>query len=470
MRFFKKFIGDKAFYKSVIAIVLPIVLQNGLNNFVNLLDNVMVGTLGTEQMSGVAIVNQLIFVYILCVFGGIAGAGIFTSQFFGSNNNEGVKHTLRFKFYICTALILIAGVIFWLFGDTLINLFLHDGSDNGNLELAFKYAKEYMVIVLFAQIPNTLTQIYASTLRETKQTLLPMIASLISVVINALLNYILIFGKLGLPALGVRGAAIATVIARVVECIIVMVWAHTHTNEKPFFKNIFSTFKIPKALLVDLLKKGIILLFNEAIWSLVQTALLYCYSLNGLESIAAMNINNTFNNLFSIVFMSMGNAIAIMVGNLLGANKPNEARDTDNKIMALGFVSAIIFGSLMAALSPFVVHVYDAEQSVKQMATTLMLIAALSMPIHSLVHNIYFTLRSGGKTFITFLFDSGFATLVSLPTAFLLAKFTSVSTPVIYVFVMGIEIIKLIVGLILIVKGVWINNIVNDKQNLAIQQ
>ncbi len=462
--FFKKFIGTKQFYKGVLAIVLPIILQNGLNNLVNLLDNVMVGSLGTEQMSGVAIVNQLIFVFTLCIFGGTAGAGIFTAQFYGSKNNEGVKHSLKFKFYICFALVLIGALVFGFFGGQLVKIFLHEGGETGNIELAFAYAMEYIVIALFAQIPNAITQIYASTLRETEQTFVPMMASLVSVSINCALNFVLIFGKLGLPELGVTGAAIATLIARIVECLIVVIWSHTHTKQKPFFKNIFDTFKIPLPIFKELCKKGSVLLLNEALWSGVQTAILSCYSMRGLSSVAAMNINNTFNNLFSIVFFSMGNAIAIIVGNLLGAGKIEEARDADNKIIALSFVCCLFFGSLMAGLTPLLVTFYKTTDEVRNLAISLMFISAGTMPIHSLLHNFYFTLRSGGKTLITFLFDSGFATCVSLPTALLLAKFTLIPTTAIYLAVMGVEGIKLIVGFILVKKGVWLNNLVAEKK------
>ena len=463
--FLKKFIGTKEFYKSVFIIVLPIILQNGLNNLVNLLDNIMVGSLGTEQMSGVAIVNQLIFVFTLCIFGGTAGAGIFTAQFYGNKNDEGIKHSLKFKFYICFILSVIAYTVFALFGDDLVNAFLHEGGESGNIELAFKFAMQYMPIAILAQIPNALTQIYASTLRETEQTFIPMMASLASVFINLTLNYLLIFGKLGLPALGVQGAAIATLVARITECLIVIIWSHTHTEQKPFFKNIFKTFKIPKQILSELIKKGSVLLLNEALWSGVQTAILSCYSMRGLASVAAMNINNTFNNLFSIVFFSMGNAIAIIVGNLLGAGKLAEARDADNKIIALSFVCCIFFGSLMAILTPLLVSFYNTGADVKSLAISLMLISALTMPIHSLLHNFYFTLRSGGKTFITFLFDSGFATCISLPVAFILANFTLIPTEMLYLSIMGIEALKLIVGFILVKKGVWINNIVQKHEN-----
>lgn len=464
--FLKKFIGNKSFYKYVLAIVFPIILQNGLNNLVNLLDNVMVGSLGTEQMSGVAIVNQLIFVYILCVFGATAGAGIFTAQYYGSGSTEGVRYTVRFKFYMCLFIGLVALVVFGFFSEPLINLFLHEGSETGDLELALYYAKQYFAIVIFAQIPNTVTQVYAGTLRETGETKIPLYSSIASVVLNAGLNYILIFGKLGMPAMGVEGAAIATVIARCVECAVIVVYTHTHTNKYPFFSKVFASFAIPKDILKKLLSKGINLLCNEALWSGVQTALLYCYSLRGLSVVAAMNITNTFNNLFSIVFLSLGSSISIIVGNLLGAGKIDEARDADNKIIALSFASCVVLGLAMALLAPLLVEFYKVEQEVKQMAVTFLIIVACFMPFHSILHATYFTLRSGGKTRLTFIFDSGFATFVSLPTAFLLAKFTAFSAPLILACVNMIDAIKLVWGIILLAKGIWLNNLVKDDQKI----
>ena len=459
----KRFIGDKAFYKYVLAIVLPIIFQNGLNNLVNLLDNLMVGSLGTEQMSGVAIVNQLIFVYILCVFGGTAGAGIFTAQYYGSGSNEGIKNTVRFKVYACIFIALLGATVFLFFHEPLIRLFLNQGSESGDLELTFKYAKDYLFIALLAQIPNTITQIYSGTLRETGETKVPLYASIASVIANAVLNYLLIFGKLGLPQMGVKGAALATLIARIIELGVLLVYIYSNLNKFPFFKRIFNTFRVPKDIFKKLLAKGTNLLINEGLWSGVQTALLYCYSLRGIEVVAAMNITNTFNNLFSVVFLSLGNSIAIIVGGLLGAGKIEEAKDADNKIIALSFVSCLVLGAILACISPLLVHMYkEVTPNVKQLAVTFMTVVACFMPIHSILHATYFTMRSGGKTMLTFIFDSGFATFVSLPCAFILAKFTSLSAPLILTCVNLVDLVKLIWGLILLKKGIWLNNLVKE--------
>ena len=179
-----KFIGDKTFYRMVLAIAVPIMIQNGITNFVGLLDNIMIGQIGTEQMSGVAIVNQLLFVYNLCLFGGVSGAGIFTAQYFGQKNQEGIRQTIRFKMWLVTLITLITVVLLLFAGDSLIALYLQGDGTAKSAADTLRYGKEYLQIMLPGLIPFMLVQIYASTLRECGQTVLPMKAGVIAVIVN----------------------------------------------------------------------------------------------------------------------------------------------------------------------------------------------------------------------------------------------------------------------------------------------
>lgn len=190
----------------VLAIAVPIMIQNGITNFVSLLDNIMIGQIGTEQMSGVAIVNQLLFVYNLCLFGGVSGAGIFTAQYFGQNNQDGIRQTIRFKIWLVSAITLITVILLLFAKDPLISLYLQGDGTAKSAADTLRYGKEYLQIMLPGLIPFMLVQIYASTLRECGQTVLPMKAGVIAVLVNLLFNYILIYGKFGAPALGVRGS------------------------------------------------------------------------------------------------------------------------------------------------------------------------------------------------------------------------------------------------------------------------
>lgn len=459
----KKLVGDRAFYAMVLGIAIPIMIQNGITNFVNLLDNIMVGRLGTEQMSGVSIVNQLIFVYNLCIFGGVSGAGIFTSQFFGQKDHEGIRYTFRFKLW--TVLILTVGAIllFLTFDESLIGLYLSGSSDGGDLLATLRYGQTYLRIMLIGLPAFMVLQTYASTLRECGETVVPMKAGMIAVVVNLVFNYLLIYGKFGFPELGVAGAAIATSISRYVEALVVVVWTHKHAKEHPFVKGVYRTLTLPVSLAKKIFVKGMPLLLNEALWSAGMATLAQCYSIRGLNVVAALNISNTVNNLFNVALIALGNAIAIIVGQLLGAGKMKEAKDTDAKMIAfaIAFCTGIAF--VMLILSPVFPMLYNTSDQVRQQATYILMAQSIFMPQAAFLNASYFTLRAGGKTGITFLFDCVFIWLVSIPVVFILSRYTDLPAHYVYAFGQIADWGKCILGFVLVKKGVWINNLVKEK-------
>lgn len=455
----RKLIGDKEFYRKVLLVTVPIMIQNGITNFVSLLDNIMVGQIGTEQMSSVSIVNQLIFVFNLCIFGAISGAGIFTAQFCGQGNHEGIRDTFRFKNWISFGILLIGLMVFLTSGDTLIQLYLNDNNAESMAEALF-YGKQYLHIMLIGLVPFTIVQVYASTLRETGETIVPMKAGIIAVCVNMMFNYVLIFGKLGMPALGVAGAATATVISRFVECIVVVVWMHRHKEKNPYMEGIYKTLRVPKSLAYRIVKKGSPLLLNEALWSAGMAILLQCYSVRGLNVVAGMNISNTIGNMFNIVFISLGNAVAIIIGQLLGAEKMKEAKDASLKLLFFSVVCCIVTGVLMITVSPFFPHIYNTSDEVRTLAQYFMVVSALCMPLQAVLNVSYFTLRSGGRTIITFLFDSVFVWVVTIPLAYVLSRYTGLHIVLVYFCCQSVDIVKCVIGCVLLKKGVWLNRIV----------
>ncbi len=459
--FFRKYIGDKSFYRMVLLIVVPVIIQNGITNFVSLLDNIMVGQVGTEQMSGVAIVNQFMTVFNICIFGGVSSAGIFTAQYYGQGSQEGVRNTFRFKFIVCILLTAAATALFLAAGDRLIMLYLHEGAQSGDIAKTLEYGKEYLAVIIFGIVPYAVSQTYASTLRETGETLLPMKAGIFAVLVNLLGNYLLIFGKFGFPALGAVGAAIATDIARIVECVILVCWTYGHRKEHPFIEGAYRTMKIPRDLTANIIKKGIPIMLNEIAWSTGQAFLMQCYSVRGLSVVAALNISSTVSNLFNVVFLSTGGAIAIIVGQLLGAGKMEEAKDTDRKLLFFTVSTCFVFGTLLAMISPFFPLIYNTTQEVQSLATKFILIAAACMPLYAFMHGCYFTLRSGGKTWITVLFDSVYVWAADIPLAYVLAHFTGLPIVLVYLSCQLIETLKCILGYILVKKGIWLQNIVD---------
>ena len=460
----RSYIGDRAFYRKLFSVLVPILIQNLITNFVSLLDNIMVGQVGTEPMSGVAIVNQLLFVFNLCIFGGLAGAGIFTAQYYGKGDNEGVKNTFRAKLYIALLAVVLFTAAFVLKGDALIRLFLHEGREQLDLAATLGFGRAYLRVMLLQMPLFALCQVYSGTLRETGETLLPMKAGIIAVFVNLIFNYILIFGKLGLPALGVVGAAVATVIARVVECAIVLCWTHRHSARCGFVVGLYRSLRVPAPLAKRMLRLGLPLLVNEFLWSGGMTTLNQCYSLRGLEVISALNISSTISNLFFCAFIAMGNAISILIGQLLGAGELERAVDEDRKLIAFSVVLSLLVGGIMAAVAPLVPQIYNTTDSVKALACDLLLVGAAMMPINAFTNACYFTLRSGGKTIITFIFDSAFLWVIAVPAAFVLSRFTPMPILPMYITVSLLDLIKCAVGYYLVKRRKWVNNIVSFEE------
>lgn len=467
----KKFIGSKAFYKMVLMMVIPMVIQQGITNFVSLIDNIMVGKLGTEAMSGVAIVNQLLFVFNVSIFGGISGASILGAQFFGRGDEEGVRYTFRFKFITGVIMLVIAIAIFLGFGSDLIRLYLNEGAENvGDLAKTLEYSKSYLAIMLIGLPPFIVSQCYSSTLRDTGETVTPMVSSVIAVIVNFCLNLILIFGLLGAPKLGVVGAAIATVIARYAEMLYMVVRTHQNVKKYPFFHKALTSLYIPKDITRRVLITSWPLMLNEFLWSFGQATLTRNYSLRGLVVVGAFSISSTVSNLFFVVCLAMGNVISILVGQQLGAGKIEEAKDTDCKLMFFNVVIHILIAAGLVSIARFIPMIYDTDESVKHLATYFLYIYALALPLNAFNHGAYFTMRSGGKTFVTFLFDSGATWAVSIPFAYILVNYTSLNIVLIYFLVLYADIFKAILGFFMVKSGVWAKKLVHQEDEIELGQ
>ena len=458
----RSLVGDRAFYRRLFTVMLPILVQNIITNFVNLLDNVMVGQVGTEPMSGVAIVNQLLFVFNLCIFGGLAGAGIFTAQFYGKKDNQGIAESIRGKIYIAAGVLAIALFVLIAYGEELIMQFIHEGEEGLDMAATLEYGKDYLKVMLLQVFPFAVMQIYSSTLRETGETVLPMKAGIVAVLVNLTGNYILIFGKLGAPELGVVGAAIATVISRYAECLIVVIWTHTHKQRCPYISQVYRSPRIPAELVRKIVFMGLPLLVNELLWSGGMTVLNQCYSVRGLEVVSAMNISTTVSNLFFCAFFAMGNTVAIMVGQLLGAGKLEQAVEEDRKLIAFAVVLCAAVGVVMAALAPAIPQIYNTTSTVKRLAESLLLVVSVTMPVHGFNNACFFTLRSGGKTIITFLFDSVYLWVLCVPLAFILSRFTAVPILPLFIAVQLPDLVKAAMGYVMVKKRMWVKNLVKD--------
>lgn len=454
------FFGDRAFLKKVLLFTIPIIIQNSITTFVALLDNIMVGQLETSQMSGVSVANQLIMIFNLCIFGATSGAGIFTAQFHGSQNHQGIRHTVRYKMILCVVLSIGVISLFLPFGDALIRQYLRGEGDPIEAEKTLRAGTTYLNWMVIGFIPFALSNVYASTLRECGESRVPMFSGIVAVAVNLSLNGVLIFGLLGFPKLGVTGAAIATVISRYVELSVLIIWTHRHHQQFPFAKGLYRSFYIPGSLFRKIFIKGMPLLANEFLWSTGMATLIQCYSTCGLSVVPALNISETINNLASVVAFAIAATVGILMGQMIGSRNTKEAiLDANKKLLHLAALLGILFGLLLAVIAPFFPRLYNASSDVRELSTLLILILATMKPWMAYLMSIYYSIRSGGKTIITFLYDCGIMWGISIPLAFFLTQFTGLGILPIFAICQSIDVVKAILGYFIIRKGTWIQNL-----------
>ena len=456
----KSLIGDRHFYRRTLRIAVPIFLQNIITNFVSLMDNLMVGQLGTLPMSGVAVVNQLLFVFNLVAIGGCAGAGIFTAQYYGRGDQEGVRHTMRFKLLIAVVFsgLFITAFRFW--DDGLIKLFLLGEGAASDAAAILEYGKDYLLIMLIGLLPFALNSAYASTLRECGETLVPMIASFAAMFCNLFFNYVLIFGHLGFAPMGVSGAAVATVISRYLELGIVVFWGHSHKEKFPFIKGLYRSLRIPTAMMQQMLIKVTPLILNEALWSTAITFQSQCYSTCGLAVVSALTIVNTINNMATVAATAMGNTVGILMGQMLGACRPKEeVRSENRKLMFFAFLAGCVFALLLASTAKFFPSLYNTSQEIRDLATGMILLTALTKGFQSYHMSVFFTIRAGGLILWTTLYDCGFLWIIANPLTFALCHYAPLPFLTIYGISLVPEVIKCVFGSSLLRRTNWIKNL-----------
>ena len=455
----KTFIGDRQFYKTLFQVAAPLVLQQLITTSVQLVDNVMVGRLGESSIGAVSVINQLYFIVILVTFGAYAGAGIFTSQFFGSGDHDKLKQTFRFKLITGALIALIALIIFTVFGENLIRLFTKNPE-------TIKQGLAYLKIARWSAFPWVISVAISNTFREMSITKPLLYISIVAIITNTLLNFLLIFGLLGFPALGVTGAAIATFISRFVELglmIVLLIKKGSIFNTK-----MTQMLHIQPKLLKSMIIMSIPLTLNELLWSTGQTAFLHAYSTRGDSALAALNISGAISQLVFVTFGGIATAVAVLVGNTLGKNALDEAKDNARKLIAFSVFFAVIAGLILFILSFFILNIYDVAETTKDIARFNIRINALFIPVYSFNVALFFTLRSGGDTKSTFLIDSGYMWVVAVPIAMVLAYFTDLKVTMMFLLIQSLDLPKMFFGLSRFRKEHWVKNLALEHREVTI--
>lgn len=446
----KGLIGTKSFYKTLFAISFPIVLQQLLTSSLQLIDNLMVGSLGELAIGSVSVVNQLYFVIILITFGALGGAGIYTAQYFGSGEYEKLKQTFRFKLIIALLLVILSLLAFTFLGRFLIGLFTEN-------EITIDGGMTYLNIVKWSMLPWAFSIAISTTFREIGITKQLLGITLGAIITNTVLNYLLIFGNFGFPELGIAGAAYGTLASRFVEfglMFVLLIRKGKIFNTAP--KDVF---KINSLVLKGIIIMALPLLINEFFWSMGQTMFLQSYSTRGDSALAAMNITNAISQLVFVTFGGIGTGIAVLVGNTLGKNQLDVAKDNAKKVVAFAVVFAFFTGAMLFVLSFFLLDLYDVSEATKWIARNNIRINALFIPVFSFNVSMYFTLRAGGDTTSTMLMDSGYMWVIQVPVVFILARVTDLNVIMLFLIVQLLELPKSVFALSRYRKENWVRNL-----------
>lgn len=454
----RSFIGDRHFYKRLFAISLPIVLQQLLTSSLQLIDNLMVGDLGELAIGSVSVVNQLYFVIILITFGALGGAGIFTAQYFGSKEEEKLKQTFRFKLIVALLLVILSIVVFSVLGEYLIGFFTEN-------QVTIAGGMDYLNIVKWSMLPWAFSIAISTTFREIGTTKPLLWITLGAIITNTVLNYLLIFGNFGFPNLGIEGAAYATLASRFVEFLLMFVLLIR--KGKIFNTKIKDVFKIDALILKAIIIMALPLLLNEFFWSMGQTMFLQSYSTRGDSALAAMNITNAISQLVFVTFGGIGTGIAVMVGNTLGMNQLEVAKDNAKKVIAFAVAFAFVTGMMLFILSFFILDLYDITETTKRIAANNIRINAIFIPVYSFNVSMYFTLRAGGDTRSTMMMDSGYMWVVQVPLIFILARVTNLNVIMLFLIVQLLELPKSVFALSRYKKENWVRNLAIENQENA---
>lgn len=447
----RKYIAPKIFYKELFIIIIPIIIQFFVQNFINFLDNIMVGQLGEGEIAGVAVANQYYKIFYPILVSICQGAAIFTAQYYGQGNYQEVQKIFSIKLIFPSLATLFFFFVGVLFPQRIIGFFV-----DANLD-AYKHGVKYLKIVIWSYLPLSISSAFAFTLRPLKLTHIPMIAVIVGMSTNALLNFLLIYGFWIFPALGVEGAAIATVIARIMELIVYIVLFFK--NDYPFKTKIANYFKIDLDLVRKTFVKVVPLFFNEVLFTSALTIIFKTYSNLGQKEIAVINIADVISQIVYILASGLGTATNIFVGIHLGNNELKEAEDNANYLLGYSVGMGIIITFILSIISFIVPHFYNIQPQTKVLTTYVILIHAFMAPVTMLTRIPFFVLRSGGRVYEVLLLDAIFMWIVKVPVAIICGYVLHFPILPLFLAVEATRILNATISMALYKKKRWLTNL-----------
>lgn len=449
----KEMLQDKVFFKTLFALGIPVALQHMISASLNMVDVVMIGQINEASITAVGLANQLFFVFSLLLFGINSGGAIFTAQFWGRRDTVSVHRATG----VCLAFSLAGGVVFtllaWLVPEALIRLFSQDPYVIG-------LGASYLRIVGFSYLFTAVSISLAMAARSVGDAKMPMRASAISLLLNTGLNALLIFGLFGFPALGVQGAAIATVIARLLE-VVLIVWAIQATDH-PLKARLGDYFSFTKTFTQRVMVKSLPVVANEFFWAIGMTLYVAAYSRLGTEAYASYQIAQTVERLFFVSGVGIGSAAAVMIGNLLGENRREDAIRYSRYLNLLTVLTAAVLGGILIVSAPLVARFFNVSPLVRQNAVYVMRVIGLVLVVKMVnALQVIGTLRGGGDTTYSLLMEVSSMYLVGVPMAFLGALLWQLPVYWVVALVSLEEVTKAIVGFVRLFSNKWANTVID---------
>ncbi|WP_040330090.1 MATE family efflux transporter [Clostridium ihumii] len=454
MSLVKSFKEDKKFYKRLFLITLPIVIQNLIASSLNMLDTMMIGQVGEVELASVGIANQYYFLFNLIIMGISAGCGVFIAQLWGKKDEKNIKRTLGIGLIGGILATLVFGLIGLLIPEKIMAIFNIDPK-------VIEIGSEYLVIVVMSYLFTSITFNYAAALRSVGNTVLPMWASFIGLLTNGFLNYVLIFGKFGAPVLGVKGAALATVTARVFECTIILIGVYSKKN---VLRAKLSEFVgISKEVFKGLYKVTLPIILNEACWGLGNVTYAAIYGRIGTGASASIQICTTIMNLFMIITFGLANASVVIIGNEIGANREEEGKVYAKRISKLAIIVSIILAGILALSASSILSMFNVSENVKRDSLYILYIysAILIIRVYNAVM-IVGVLRGGGDATYGSLVQGITLWCIGIPLAFIGAFVIKLPVYLVVLMTFAEEAIKVVVMLKRFKSGKWIHNMVKD--------
>ena len=451
---YRNMLDDKKFIKKAIAIAIPITFQLLLNTTLNFIDILMIGSLGETPIAAVGLANKVFFVFSLLLFGICSGSSILTSQYFGKKDIKSIRRVLGISLVIG----LIGSIFFVIPGILCPKLVMNIFTPSTN---TIAIGASYLAIVAISYPLTAITNVYTAVLRSVNEVRLPVVISLVSIFINIVLNYTLIFGHFGAPALGVQGAALGTLIARIIECLSILTIIYIKNG--PAAAKIKELIDFNKEFTKKFFITVTPVIINEFMWGLGVTMYSLVYGRMGDGAVAAITITQNVEQIITVMFQGIGSATAVILGNELGANKLEKADIHAKYLIVIQLVLSLVMGVVCFLIKMPLIRLFSVSEFVALDISKCLIVFIIYLPfkMFNLV-NIVGVLRSGGDTKAALFLDVTGVWIIGIPLAFLGGIFLGLPIYIVYAMVMFEEVYKFILGIRRYRQKKWLKNIVGN--------